>query len=93
MPLLHSQTKTLYRILEGTECHISARDSGSLAPLMDSCAKTEFNKNTIVQVDTSLEKQNNLLPVVTTVKDIKRLIGEPSTQTIVWVGEEDLTKF
>ena len=79
-------------MLKGTECFISSRRAGAMALIPDSYAKTEFAREAVVKIEESLSECDSLSPVTATVGDISSLIGDNTTQTVVWIKAEDLIK-
>lgn len=82
----------LLKVLKGTECFVSSRREGNIAPISDLCAKTEFTREAVVKIEESLSEYDNLLPITATVGDISSLIGDNAAQTVVWIKAEDLIK-
>jgi len=82
----------ILKVLKGTECCISSKRDGTVAPISDPYAKTEFKREAIVKIDESLEEYDNLSPVTVTIGDISSLAGDNTVQTIVWVEAKDLIK-
>ena len=97
-----AQTTTLnevsmhYKLGKGTRCRISTIGNYNFwYPMMTDCGLSEITEIAIVKRKNWItgNKKNKLIAVEVNATVVKTLIAEIQAKTIIWVNEEDLTKF